>query len=65
MLYRQTAHDHGVFTLSAVAGEPWKAFVQAEDRVRALLAGYQDHISKPVEAAELIDAVHRLVRTAP
>lgn len=40
-------------------------FVQAEDRVRALLAGYQDHISKPVEAAQLIEAVHRLVPTAP
>jgi CheY-like chemotaxis protein len=40
-------------------------FVQAEDRVRALLAGYQDHISKPVEADLLIEAVHRLVPTAP
>jgi CheY-like chemotaxis protein/GAF domain-containing protein len=40
-------------------------FVQAEDRVRALLAGYQDHISKPVKAGQLIEAVHRLAPTAP
>jgi CheY-like chemotaxis protein len=36
------------------------AHVQTEDRTRALLAGYQEHISKPVEARALIDAVHRL-----
>ena len=37
-------------------------FVQSEDRVRALLAGYQEHISKPVEAHQLLSAVHRLTR---
>ncbi|HET9625567.1 MAG TPA: hybrid sensor histidine kinase/response regulator [Kofleriaceae bacterium] len=36
------------------------AHVQTEDRTRALLAGYQEHISKPVEARQLIAAVHRL-----
>ena len=41
------------------------AFSQSEDRVRALLAGYQDHIAKPVDASQLIDAVHRLVPLAP
>lgn len=40
------------------------AFVQTEDRTRALLAGYQEHISKPVEARQLIAAVHRLARGA-
>jgi CheY-like chemotaxis protein len=38
------------------------AYVQTEDRTRALLAGYQEHISKPVEARKLIAAVHRLTQ---
>ena len=33
------------------------AFARSEDRTRALMAGYQVHISKPVSAAELIAAV--------
>jgi len=35
-------------------------FVQSKDRIRALLAGFQDHIAKPVEARDLIVAVQRL-----
>jgi CheY-like chemotaxis protein len=30
------------------------AFARSEDRQRALLAGFQIHVSKPVEPAELI-----------
>ena len=30
------------------------AFARSEDRTRALLAGYQVHIAKPVEPAELV-----------
>ncbi len=33
------------------------AFARSEDRTRALLAGYQVHISKPVSASELIATV--------
>ena len=33
------------------------AFARSEDRTRALMAGYQVHISKPVSAAELIATV--------
>jgi CheY-like chemotaxis protein len=33
------------------------AFARTEDRTRALLAGYQMHVSKPVEPAELIASV--------
>jgi CheY-like chemotaxis protein len=33
------------------------AFARSEDRTRTLMAGYQVHISKPVEAAELVATV--------
>jgi CheY-like chemotaxis protein len=33
------------------------AFARSEDRTRAMLAGYQAHIAKPVEPAELIATV--------
>ena len=33
------------------------AFARSEDRTRAMLAGYQVHISKPVSSSELIAAV--------
>jgi signal transduction histidine kinase/CheY-like chemotaxis protein/PAS domain-containing protein len=45
------------------------AFARAEDRVRAMQAGYQQHLSKPIEPRELIAAVARLAsprrRTEP
>jgi PAS domain S-box-containing protein len=37
------------------------AFARGEDRRRAMLAGYQSHIAKPVEPAELIAAVATLL----
>jgi CheY-like chemotaxis protein len=37
------------------------AFARTEDRTRALMAGYQTHVAKPVEPAELIAAVASLV----
>jgi CheY-like chemotaxis protein len=36
------------------------AFARSEDRRRALLAGYQIHLAKPVEAGELIAVVASL-----
>ena len=36
------------------------AFARAEDAERALEAGYQEHISKPVDGSELVAAIHRL-----
>ena len=36
------------------------AFVRPEDRVRALLAGYQVHVPKPVEPQELLAAIRTL-----
>jgi len=38
------------------------AFARAEDRQRSLLAGFQMHISKPIEAAELIAGIASLLR---
>jgi CheY-like chemotaxis protein len=37
------------------------AFARSEDRTRALQAGYQTHIPKPVEPAELVATVAALV----
>jgi CheY-like chemotaxis protein len=36
------------------------AFARSEDRRRALMAGYESHIAKPVEPAELIAVVGSL-----
>jgi CheY-like chemotaxis protein len=38
------------------------AFAGSEDRVRALQAGYNMHVAKPIEPQELIKAVAALVR---
>lgn len=38
------------------------ALARAEDRTRALMAGYQRHISKPVDPAELVSAIANLTR---
>jgi signal transduction histidine kinase len=38
------------------------AFARAEDRARALAAGYAVHVSKPVEPAALVEVVARLSR---
>jgi PAS domain S-box-containing protein len=37
------------------------AFARAEDRKKALLAGYQSHVAKPVDVAELVIVVAGLV----
>ena len=36
------------------------AFARAEDRIRAIQAGYQTHLTKPVEPAELMAVIARL-----
>lgn len=33
------------------------AYARAEDRTRALLAGFNMHVSKPIEPAELLAAI--------
>jgi PAS domain S-box-containing protein len=41
------------------------AYARTEDRVKAIHAGFQLHLSKPVEAIELIAMVESLVRRPP
>jgi CheY-like chemotaxis protein len=38
------------------------AYGRAEDRVRALMAGFQTHVTKPVEPAELAVVIASLVK---
>ena len=38
------------------------AFARAEDRIRALNAGYNMHVAKPVDPRELLTVVASLVR---
>jgi signal transduction histidine kinase/ActR/RegA family two-component response regulator len=40
------------------------AFARPEDRMKAMLAGYQTHLAKPVEAHELIATISTLARLA-
>jgi chemotaxis family two-component system sensor kinase Cph1 len=48
--WRKTETELGRAKTPAVA---FTAYVRAEDRQRSLLAGYQSHLSKPVESGEL------------
>lgn len=38
------------------------AYAREEDRIRSLAAGFQQHISKPLDPAELVGAIARLAR---
>ena len=49
--------DTGTDSTPAVA---LTAYARAEDRMKAVLAGFQHHVSKPVEPAELITMVASL-----
>jgi PAS domain S-box-containing protein len=59
---RQLSHQQGGKTPAAAL----TAFARSEDRTRALRAGYQSHVSKPVEPTELVAVVASLAgRTLP
>jgi signal transduction histidine kinase/FixJ family two-component response regulator len=47
-----------------VAAAALTAFARSQDRTRALLAGFQAHITKPVDPAELVAVVSALTRRA-
>jgi CheY-like chemotaxis protein len=57
-LIRQVRGRLAAKTLPAVA---LTAFARSEDRRRALLAGFQTHVAKPVDPAELVAVVASLV----
>jgi CheY-like chemotaxis protein len=40
------------------------AYARTEDRVKALLAGFQTHVPKPVEPAELVTVIASLAQRA-
>jgi signal transduction histidine kinase/ActR/RegA family two-component response regulator len=50
---------------ATVAAAALTAFARAEDRDRALAAGFRAHISKPVEPSELVSVVAALAGRAP
>ncbi|MDI1447848.1 response regulator [Polyangium sp. 6x1] len=65
---RQLPHERG----GSVPALALTAFARAEDRTRALLAGYQMHLAKPVKPSELVAHVaslagrtHARVETSP
>ena len=45
---------------SEVAAVALTAYARLEDRTEAIRAGFQNHLSKPVEPAELLAVVHSL-----
>jgi CheY-like chemotaxis protein len=51
-------HDSRLRNLPAIA---LTAYARADDRQRALLAGFQMHVSKPVEPRELIAGIASLL----
>ncbi len=57
---RALAHAAGRVPAAALT-----AFTRPSDRDRALSAGFQMHLSKPIDPSELTRAVHALVRLTP
>jgi CheY-like chemotaxis protein len=54
----RAVQDDRISTIPAVAVT---AYARADDRRRLLLAGYQMHISKPVEPQELVAGIASLI----
>jgi PAS domain S-box-containing protein len=59
MLRRRTPKEGGLTPALALT-----AYASSEDRGRALAAGYQLHLAKPVDPADLVDAVAELADRA-
>jgi PAS domain S-box-containing protein len=59
MIRDETAGDEPVVPAIALT-----AYASSEDRARALRAGFQDHLSKPIDLAELIATVWKFRRQA-
>jgi PAS domain S-box-containing protein len=61
LIRRIREHPFGATTPAAAL----TALARSEDRTRALTAGYQNHLSKPVAAAEIVAVVFSLARIHP
>jgi len=61
MIRRIRTLDHRLARVPAIA---LTAYARGEDRAKATRAGFQRHLSKPVEPAELIKAIVSVVRRA-
>lgn len=59
---RAVEREHKLERIPAIA---LTAYARAEDRMRALSAGYQMHIPKPVEPAELVTVISSLTGRLP
>jgi CheY-like chemotaxis protein len=59
-LIRRVRALGGQMSIPAIA---LTAYARTDDRVRAIRAGFQSHLSKPVEPSELIAMVRSLVRS--
>ena len=59
-LLRQVRDGHGLNASIPVAA--LTAYARASDRTRSLQAGFQMHLGKPIEPAELAAAVHSMAR---
>jgi CheY-like chemotaxis protein len=60
-LMRQVRSREAVSGRSRLAAVAITAYARPEDRQRSLLAGYQMHLSKPVEARELVAGIASLL----
>ncbi len=62
LIRRVRAMSDGHAVLPAIA---LTAYARIEDRVKAIRAGFQLHLSKPIEPIELVAMVHSLARRSP
>ncbi|MGQ0592999.1 MAG: response regulator [Gammaproteobacteria bacterium] len=62
---RALEKEHRIPLSAQVPAIALTAYAQPKDRVRALRAGFQTHLAKPVEPAELIQVIASLVYEAP
>jgi CheY-like chemotaxis protein len=54
--------QHETPTLRRLPAVALTAYARTEDRVKALLAGFQTHVPKPVEPAELVTVIASLAQ---
>ena len=61
-MFMDRMRTEGPVAMRGVPSLALTAYARAEDRERALTAGFQEHLAKPVDPAKLLRAVAALVR---